>query len=230
MSPREHASPAGPELFWVSGSPYAWRVQLALQVKQVPYTSRLLEFSKGDLKTPEYLKINPRGKAPTLRDGDFVLGESLAIMAYLDRKHPEPPLFGKNALETGRIWELISEFVSYLNVPLGRIVSPIYFGKTAEKVQDIQAALPAVHEELGRFEKAAGPSGWFAGDLISAADIAIYPFIKSLLRAASKEAAAPLNLGLLPLEARWPRLAGWMTRVEAIPGYDATYPPHWRQG
>lgn len=59
--------------------------------------------------------------------------------------------------------------------------------------------------------------------------MAIYPFIKSLLRAASKAAAAPLELGLLPFDARYPRLAAWMERVEQIPGYERTYPPHWRQ-
>ena len=41
-------------------------------------------------KAPEYQKMNPRGRVPTLKDGDFVLYESLAILAYLDRKHPEP--------------------------------------------------------------------------------------------------------------------------------------------
>ena len=34
------------------------------------------------------------GKVPVLKDGDFVIYESLAMMAYLDRKYPEPPLFG----------------------------------------------------------------------------------------------------------------------------------------
>jgi glutathione S-transferase len=216
------------EVFWVSGSPFAWRVLLTLEVKRLSYTSRLLEASKGDLKKPEYLRLNPRGKVPTLKDGEFVLGESLAIMAYLDRKHPAPPLFGANAQETARIWQLISECFSYLDGPANRIIAPIYFGKISEKRDDIRAAVPAVHAELDRFETSLNNAAWFGGETVCAADIAIYPFLKSLLRAASKETAAPLELGLLPFNARYPRLAAWMQHVERLPGYEKTYPPHWR--
>src|SRR5215813_8198463 len=80
------------EIYWGSGSPFAWRVLLAAELKRIPYESRLLEFSKGDLKTPEFLALNPRGKVPVIRDGDVVLAESLAIIAYLERKHPDRAL------------------------------------------------------------------------------------------------------------------------------------------
>jgi len=59
---------------------------LALEVKQLKYISRLLEASKGEVKASEYLKLNPRGMVPTIKDGDIVVRESLAIMDYLDRK------------------------------------------------------------------------------------------------------------------------------------------------
>src|SRR4051794_37484747 len=102
------------ELYWGSGSPFAWRVMLTLEVKGLAYESKLLEFSKSDHKTDAYLKLNPRGKVPTLKDGGFVVYESLAIMSYLDRKYPAPPLFGTSAEETGLIWQAISECDSYL--------------------------------------------------------------------------------------------------------------------
>jgi len=60
------------EVFWVSGSPYAWRVLLTLEVMQLQYISRLLEASMGEVKAPEYLKLNPRGTVPTLRVKDAI--------------------------------------------------------------------------------------------------------------------------------------------------------------
>src|SRR3990167_4669598 len=115
------------ELYWGSGSPFAWRVMLTLEVKRLKYESKLLEFSKQEHKSPDYLRLNPRGKVPTLKDGDFVLYESLAIMAYLDRKYPDPPLFGRTPQETGAIWRAISEAESYLVGPGSQVGRAIFF-------------------------------------------------------------------------------------------------------
>ena len=49
-----------------SGSPYAWRVWLALEHKQLPYDLKMLSFSNREHRAPEYLAINPRGKVPAL--------------------------------------------------------------------------------------------------------------------------------------------------------------------
>jgi glutathione S-transferase len=215
------------ELYWGSGSPYAWRVMLALEVKKLPYTSHLLEFSKKQTKTPEFLALNPRGKVPLLKDGDFALGESLAIIAYLDRKTPEPPLFGRNAAEAGMTWRSISETTSYLEPLATRIVGPLFFNKSAENSDDINAAIAPLQDELKGLEKSLSRSRWLVGESISAADIVVYPVIENLLRAAGKDAAKDFELGLVPFE-RYPALAGWRERIRALPGYDRTYPPHWR--
>ena len=78
------------------------------------------------------------------------------------------------------------------------------------------------------FDGLVAKSPWLAGAAISAADIVVFPWIPSLLRAAAKEEAKPLDLGFLPLDARYPHLAAWVSRIEAIPGYERTYPPHWK--
>ncbi len=216
------------ELYWGSGSPFAWRVMLTLEVKGVPYESKLLEFSKEDHKSSGYLRLNPRGKVPTLKDGEFVLYESLAIMAYLDRKYPDPPIFGKTPQETGQIWRSISETESYLGLAGNKLVTAIFFGKGLEKPDELQAAAATMREELSRLDTALAHSDWLVGSQVSAADIALFPLIQLILRAASKDAAKSLNLGLLPLGQSYPNIAAWVRRVEAIPGYEKTYPPHWK--
>jgi glutathione S-transferase len=216
------------ELFWGSGSPFAWRVMLTLEIKKLAYESTLLEFSKGEHKTPAYLQLYPRGKVPTLKDGDFVVYESTAIMAYIDRKYPDPPLFGKTPEEAGLIWRTISECESYLVGEGNKVVRPMFFGKGLDRVDEIQQAAQAIRQELKSIDARLARSSWLVGEQISAADITVFPLVQLLLRAASKEAAQPFNLGLLPLSETYPSIARWVQRIEALPNYQRTYPPHWR--
>ncbi len=217
------------ELYWGSGSPFAWRVMLTLEVKGLAYESKLLEFSKGEHKSPAYLQLNPRGKVPTLKDGGFIIYESLAIMSYLDRKYPEPPLFGRTPEETGLIWRALAECESYL-VPAGdKVVRPIFFGKGLDNLEEIQQAAETLRHELMLIDERLAGLRWLVGENISAADIGVFPLVQLLLRAASKEAAQPLHLGLLPLAQNFPSVARWVQRIEALPNYQRTYPPHWTQ-
>ena len=61
------------ELWWGSGSPYSWRALLALEHKRLPYVSHLVQFSKQEHRSPQMLQMNPRGRVPVLKDGDYVV-------------------------------------------------------------------------------------------------------------------------------------------------------------
>ena len=71
------------EIIWASGSPYSWSVLLTLEVKQLEYKSTLIELFKGEGRTPEFLKMNPRGKVPVLRDGDAYISEIMSVKPKL---------------------------------------------------------------------------------------------------------------------------------------------------
>lgn len=214
------------EVFWISGSPYGWRVLLALAVKNAPFVSRRLSASDEEHRKPEYLAINPRGKAPALRHGDLVMAESVAMLRYVDRVFPQPPLFGQTAAEEARINQRIDEIENYL-VPNTGWITRALFGEVAAGREAMlnQRAARARHE-LQRLEDHVDT--WIAGPALSAADLVLYPVVAALLRAAGKPAAAGLDLRLLPFGEKYPALAAWCTRVEALPGFDAAYPPHWR--
>src|SRR6202142_3476713 len=100
-------------LYWGSGSPFSWRVLLALEHKQLPYESHQLHFDKQEHQSPPMLKMNPRGRLPVLKDGDYVVFESVAVLYYLDVKYPEVPIFGTTPEEAGVIMRVICEFISY---------------------------------------------------------------------------------------------------------------------
>jgi glutathione S-transferase len=216
------------EVYWGSGSPFAWRVMLTLEVKCLTYQSTLLEFSKGEHKASGFLKLNPRGKVPVLKDDDLVLNESLAIIAYLDKKYPDPPLFGTSPQETGLIWRAIMETEAYLLSAGDKVIRPVFFSKGLDETAKIQQAAQAVREEFKRIDRELSNSPWLVGEKLSAADISLFPLVQTILRAAGKDAAKPLQLELLPLADTFPNLSEWVRRIEALPGYERTYPPHWR--
>ncbi|MEQ1564173.1 MAG: glutathione S-transferase family protein [Myxococcota bacterium] len=218
------------ELWWGSGSTPAWRVQLGFAVKGVPYEGHQISFSDRDTRKPEYLEIHPRGKVPGIRDGGYTLNESLAILAWLDKKHPEPALFGHTAEDTGQVWRWCLEYENHGSPTFGAVARPIAFGRAEAEAEAVRAAIPAVHDELARFASAVDGGRWLVGGAVSAADLVWYTGIAFLVRAATRPAAAAFDLGVAPFAERWPAILSWGRKVEALPGFDATIPPHWLTG
>jgi glutathione S-transferase len=224
------------EVHWASGSCNSWCVLLALTVKRVPYASKLLQLSKKEHKTAEYLALNPRGKVPCIRDGEFVLYESLAILTYLDRKYPDPPLYGETPAEAALIARLVAEDRFYLEPKLDALLLPFYRGKANEIVEELPQRAAAVHEELVRLEALLGPGEapaalseeYLAGPRLSAADLTIFPHLQHLRRGLSRPDVQAHDLGFPSYAERYPRLEAWNARIEQIPGYELTYPPHWK--
>lgn len=63
------------------------RVRWLLEEMNVPYNNHFLNREAGELNTPEYRKLNPMGRVPTIVDGEIVLHESAAICMYLADKY-----------------------------------------------------------------------------------------------------------------------------------------------
>lgn len=217
------------EVYWGSGSPYAWRALLALEFKRLTYASHMLDFSKQEHKSAQMLQMNPRGRTPVVKDGDFVCFESMAILFYLDRKYPDPPLFGRSAEEGGTIVRVISEFQSYVEERLMKIVEAILFQGTEGPIDEVSRALLVVEKEARTLDSRLTKSDWLVGSDCSAADIMIFPPIKLLLRTLGRPQAQDIRTRLLPLETNYPGIDAWLKRMETLPGYDRAYPPHWRE-
>jgi len=221
------------EIYWISGSPYAWSVLLTLELKKLDYTSRLLVESEGQLKTPEFLALNPRGLVPVMRDGDVVLPESLAFLAYIEAKAPDPPMFGQSATQTGRIWEFMLACHNYLISPVDRIVGPSLeshiYGGVDENADGMRQAAKIVKPELDHLEAALAGRDWLVGPELTAVDMVVFPFILLFKRAVAHKSVAPLDLGFGPISEQYPAIGAWKERIAGLDGFEKTYPPHWRE-
>jgi maleylacetoacetate isomerase len=82
--------------YWRSSASY--RVRIALAMKQVEYERRDVNLLKREHVSAENLAVNPQGLVPTLEIDGHVLGQSLAIIDYLDARFPDPRLIPTDAL------------------------------------------------------------------------------------------------------------------------------------
>jgi len=209
--------------YYASGSPFAWRVWLGLEHKSLPYDLKSMSFSDGSLKTPEYLEINPRGKVPTIVDDGFSLYESATILEYLDEQYPDSgaALFPGNTKNRAHVRRLINEADLYLDQANRKLLLQILFTKKEEWDETIiGSGRQAVAAELDRFETMFS-GDYFAGEL-SAADFTIYPFVALAMRADLRKP----DLDIASLIG--PKMTAWMKRVESLPFFEKTYPPHWK--
>ena len=85
------------KLYTYYRSQASFRVRIALNLKGIAREDSFLHLEKGDQFAAAYRAINPQMVVPTLIDGDLKLFQSLAILEYLDEKHPEPPLLPVDA-------------------------------------------------------------------------------------------------------------------------------------
>ncbi|CAG0960979.1 glutathione S-transferase [Burkholderiales bacterium] len=210
-------------LYYGSGSPYAWRVQLALEAKGLPCERRLLSFSAGDTRKPEFVALNPRHRVPTIVDGDFVLYEANAIVEYLDEAYPSHGirLFPGDARRRATVRRIVSEVDDYTTEATDKVIDELLYAKPeARDEAKLGRARAAVAEEfafLARYLE----QDFLAGPL-SAADFALYPQVAYMDRCHQRVPSFDAAL-LLP-----PALAAWKRRIESLPYLDATIPPHWR--
>lgn len=206
-----------------SGSPYAWRVWLALEHKVLPYQLKMMSFDAGDLRTPQYTKLNPRQRVPVIVDRGFVLYESAAIVEYLEDAHPQSgvPLFPTSVQARATVRRLVREADEYLAHPMEGLAAQILFTpKDKWDAGVIAKARDDFVKELAHFEQALASD--FLADRVGAADFTVYPLIALALRMERRK--PDLGVGA----AIGPRLGAWMKRIEALAYFDRTRPPHWK--
>ena len=126
------------------------------------------------------------------------------------------------------IMRVICEYQAYVEEHLMKIVRAVFDGEAQEHIDALADSMHVVAREARSIEGRLSRSEWVVGEHFSAADIVIFPALQLLLRALDKPAARALSSRFLPLAANYPALERWIDRVAALPGYERTFPPHWR--
>lgn len=97
------------QLYSFFNSSTSYRVRIALALKGLPYDYLPVNIRTGEHRAADYVAhVNPSAGVPTLVDGALRLGQSLAIIDYLDARHPQPRLVPADPLRRARVLELAS--------------------------------------------------------------------------------------------------------------------------
>jgi glutathione S-transferase len=202
------------ELYVFPPSPRAFKVMALANHLDLDWTPRIVDLRKGDQKQPGYAALNPNMRMPTLKDGDFVLWESNAILQYLALKRPESGLLPKD--EHARIdvirwqfWDLAhwesatAVFIfEYVAKPLVRGAGPPDMGAIAKAAEPFHRAARVLDDQLqGR--------KFVTGDTLTVADFSL---------SAGLHLAEMAHLPIEPYAA----IKRWFAALNALPAWHKT--------
>ena len=211
------------DLYYLSGSPYAWRVLLALEHKKLQYKRIDLSFENGDFKSESYLALNPRGKVPVLVDEGVTLYESPAILEYLEDKYRDSGnnLLPKEVGERAISRRIINEIDVYLDPASRRLLMATFFTpKEKWNEEKISKAVESLLRELKYFDDYFERS--VANGTLSSVEFSMFPIIALVLRLEKLKS----DLGFS--QAMSNALRRWLSALEGLKLFQTTRPPHWK--
>lgn len=198
--------------YWRSSS--AYRVRIALNLKNLDYRSVSVDLLAGEQKGTAHLVRNPQGLVPAIEIDGRPMAQSLAIIEYLEEVHPDPPLLPSTPSERQRVRALAHaiamEIHPVCNLGVARYGASLIGGEDGMKrwMQHFMAPGLAAFERLlddprtGRY---------CHGDTVTIADLCLVPQIYNAQRW-----EVPLD-GL-------PRLRAITAALEALPPFQAAHP------
>lgn len=196
-------------------SPYARKVFVALDHKGVEYEMDPIVPFYG---TEDFTRVSPLRRIPVLIDGDLVLNDSTVIAEYVDERWPEPALMPKSPADRARarwmeefadsrlgdliIWRLFYQ----------RTIVPYVWKREPDHALIERVTTCDLPEALDWIE-ARVPADGFLFDHVCTADFTYACFFRNA------------SLAGFEIDAeRWPRTAGWLERVRAVPAFAGTMP------
>jgi glutathione S-transferase len=206
-------------LHGAAGSPFVRKVQIVLAEKGLGY-GHVQTIPVADPPpglpfpgiTPELKRHTPLGKVPFARIGDRWLSDSSVIVAYLERLHPDPPIYPSDPWDYARaLWfeELIDGGAYpklFGTIFFERVLAPMLFNRPTDQAivdKAIAEDLPTIY---GYLDSEIGSQSFLVGQQFTIADASVASFFLNMQQA---DAA--------PDPKRWPNLVRYLEAQYARP-------------
>jgi glutathione S-transferase len=197
-------------------SPNSRKVRIAAALLGIDLDLVHVDLSKGEQRRREFLAKNPMGKVPVLEDGELVLPESAAIMAYLADSTPGSALYPADRRARAEVNRWLFWATGHWGPALAGLTMENVFKKLL-RLGGADAAQVKRHEEMIRglaevLDEHLAKREWIAGPSLTIADIAVGT---SLMTAAAARA---------PIEP-FANVRAWFARILALDAWETTAPP-----
>jgi glutathione S-transferase len=199
-------------VYGVPLSPFVRKLRLCLAEKALNYDLKIVM----PFNQPEwFLEMNPLGRIPVLKDGDFVLSDSSVICHYLEDRNPASlNLLGRNVEQKAQVrW--LEKYADYelaalttFTVFRNRVLNPS-MGKACDEADVKSAMEEKLPKHFDYLQSTLGDNDFLVGNAISLADIAF----------AAQMASMEHGGEVLDAE-RWPQLAALYERVKSRPSME----------
>ena len=191
-------------------SPFVRKVRVALTEKGLAFEHEpLTPFGPN----PEYRKIHPLGKIPSLTDGDKAIPDSSAIVFYLEKIAPNPALISADAYQAARtVWyeEYADTALVQATAPFfqQRVLFPLFMKKPGDEAVVAKTAAELAPPVFDYLEGESGENEYLVGGRFSLADISVAsPFVNF------QHGGGAID------RAKYPRLANYVERIHARPSF-----------
>lgn len=188
------------------------RVIATAEEKGVEWRYHHVDFKSGQQRSEDFKKMQPFGKVPVLREGDFVLYESRAIMRYLASKPGGTPLVPAKPEVRALVDQVISVEFSYFTPAF----YPIYFERHLKPTKGLgetdDARVAAAIDDLGpvldRLDAMLEGKTYFVAEQFTLGDLTFLPYFEQFE-----------NLKIADTLAGRANVAAWFARCRARPAW-----------
>jgi len=200
-------------LYWHPFSLFPRRVRVATREKGIACEEVEVDLPGGATRGAEFRRLNPFGQVPVLEDDGVVIYESLAILEYLEERHPTPRLLPADAPARAGCRQLMLASGDYLAQPLKRWLPRLFAPESTWDRADQERAVGEIGAHLDVLESTLRDEREYLIGAFSFADVAYVPLVCEL-------EACQLGHLLAPR----PAVRAWVERLRARPSVRATSP------
>jgi glutathione S-transferase len=164
------------KLYDFGWAPNPRRVRIYLAEKGIKLPTEQVDLASVAHKSASFTAINPLQRVPALvLDDGTVIAESIAICRYMEELHPDPPLFGRGAVEVATIEMWNRRLELDLFFPVAQVFRHSHPAMKDMEVPQVpawaEANKPRVADFLGILDRELAGREFAAGDRLSVADI-----------------------------------------------------------